>query len=286
MDKEHLLTDIILPSWVPDWSMTLYDALGRPRNTYATKQSICRPQLVELIDGKKPKTLLLEVHEVTKIVRLSEPFRQVRISVPSGEEKPSPEKKAEPEGMLKELQGLGHLLKQMAGFYNLLMTVVVPHLSLYTKWEEFAGEQVPTNPRQRLSATHGHARRTDVLETKDTTVAEEVEEEPNDELAVYWQTLCTGTYPDHTDADRVAPGRGRKIAAQMYFYSWRVSLKTLSDLHRWNVESRTRPIVFLGYLRKTWRQYGEFFKFLDGSYGRRLARGAKWISVLGTCGSG
>lgn len=66
----------------------------------------------------------------------------------------------------------------------------------------------------------------------------------------------------------------------MYFYSWRASLKTLSDLHRWHVESRTRPIASLGYLCKTWRQYGEFFKFLDGSYGRRLARGANGYLCL------
>lgn len=278
---ESPAADIILPSWVPDWSMTkravlplLYDALDRPRNTHATKHSICRPQVFENTDGGKPKTLLLEAYEVTKIVKLSEPLRQIRRSVPSGDEKPSPEKQPEPEGILKTLQGLGQLFKGLAVLYKFLMTVIVPHLSSYVEWEEFAREQVPTNPRQRPSTTHGHVGGTGVLKAEDATVAEEVEEEPDDKLAVYWQTLCTGTYPDHTKASDVAPGRGRKIAAQMYFYSWRASLKMLSDLHRWNVESRTRPIAFLGYLYKTWRQYGEFFRFLDGSYGRRLARGA------------
>ncbi|KAG8156794.1 hypothetical protein KVR01_013399 [Diaporthe batatas] len=139
---------------------------------------------------------------------------------------------------------------------------------------------LPTNPRQRFSATPGHVRKTDVVNAQDETVAEEVEEEPDDKLAVYWQTLCTGTYPSRTEASKEAPGRGRKIAAQKYFYSWRASLKTLSDLHRWNVGSRTRPIAFLGYLRKTRRQYGGFFRFLDGSYGRRLARGANGYLCL------
>lgn len=279
--------DIILPSWVPNWSMTkrsvlplLYDALDRPRNTHATSQSMCRLQLLENTAGKKLGTLLLEAHEVTKIVKLSDPLRQIRVSEPSGEEEPSPEKKPQPEGTLKALQGLGKIFKGLAALYKFLTIVVVPHLSSYVEWEKFACEQAPTNPRQRLSTTHGHVRRTDVLKAEDTTVAEKVEEEPDDKLAVYWQTLCTGTYPDHTEASNVAPGRGRKIAAQMYFYSWRASLKTLSDLHRWNVESQTRPIAFLGYLRKTWRQYGEFFRFLDGSYGRRLARGANGYLCL------
>lgn len=281
-------TDMILPSWVPNWSMTkrtvlplLYDALDRPRNTHATKHSICHPQFLGKLDGKKPETLLLEAHEVTKIVKLSEPLRQIRVSVPSGEEKPSPEKKPEPEGILKALQGLGQLFKALAGLYKFLMTVIVPHLSSYIEWEEFAREEVPTNPRRRLSTTHGHVSSTDVLKAESTAVTEEVEEEPDDKLAVYWQTLCTGTYPDHTEASNVAPCRGRKIAAQMYFYSWRASLKTLRDLHRWNVESRVRPIAFLGYMYKTWRQYGEFFRFLDGSYGRRLARGANgYLSLV------
>lgn len=284
-NTEIAVTDIILLSWVPDWSMTgrtvlplLFDALDRRRNTHATKQSIFRPQLLEDADGKKSETLILEGYEVTRIIKLSEPLRQIRLAQPSGEEQPSSEKKPEPEGMLKVLQGLGKVFRGLARLYTFLMTVIVPHLSSYIEWEEFAREQATTNPRQRLSRAHGH--KSEDPKTEDTKVADEIEEEPDDKLAVYWQTLCTGTYPDHTEASRVAPGRGRKIAAQMHFYSWRASLKTLSDLHQWNIESRTRPVAFLGYLRKTWHQYGEFFRFLDGSYGRRLARGANGYLCL------
>lgn len=281
--------DLQLPSWVPDWSMAdiavvplLHDALGRPRKTHATAQSTYQSHLLEENADGQPTTLLLEAHELTALVDLSDPLRECFNGIAPGLKLKKLKKKDDPDD--KGLQKLGRVQAVLLQ-YEFFMRIV-SHLTIFAEWEEFARKTQPTNPRP--TSTMGWlARHASVLSLGSgsiTAAAAEMEEEPEDRLAIYWQTLCTGTYPDEAEteveASTEAKGRGPKIAAQISFYKWRASLKLIRDLHRWQAESKLRPIAFLGYIMKTWNMYSDFLRLLDGSYGRRLARGANGYLCL------
>ncbi|KAI4595164.1 hypothetical protein KJ359_007139 [Pestalotiopsis sp. 9143b] len=276
-----------LPSWVPDWSMAetavvplLHDALGRPRKTHATAQSTYQSHLLEENADGRPTTLLLEAHELTALVDLSGPLRECFNGIAPGLKLKKAKEKDDPND--KGLQKLGRVQRVLLQ-YEFFMSIV-SHLTIFAEWEEFARKTQPTNPRptsmMRWLARHGSV--LSLGPSPVTAAAAEMEEEPEDRLAIYWQTLCTGTYPDEAEAEASteAKGRGPKIAAQISFYKWRASLKLIRDLHRWQAESKLRPIAFLGYIMKTWNMYSDFLRFLDGSYGRRLARGANGYLCL------
>ncbi|KAF2997810.1 hypothetical protein E8E14_005770 [Neopestalotiopsis sp. 37M] len=277
-----------LPSWVPDWSMVettvvplLHDALGRPRKTHATAQSTYQSRLLEENADSQPTTLLLEAHELTALIDLSGPLRECFNGIAPGLKPKKLKENDDPDD--KVLHKLGRRVQIVLLQYEFFMSMV-PHLAVFAEWEEFARKTQPTNPRP-TSTMRWLTRNASVLSlgpSPITAAAADMEEEPEDRLAIYWQTLCTGTYPDEAEAaaSTEAKGRGSKIAAQISFYKWRASLKLIRDLHRWQAESKLRPIAFLGYIMKTWNMYSDFLRFLDGSYGRRLARGANGYLCL------
>ncbi|ETS75718.1 hypothetical protein PFICI_12662 [Pestalotiopsis fici W106-1] len=281
--SSHL--NLQLPSWVPDWSMVettvvplLHDALGRPRKTHAAAQSTYQPHLLEENADGQPTTLLLEAHELTALIDLSDPLRECFNGIAPGLKPKKLKEKDDPND--KGLQKLGRVQRVLLQ-YEFFMSMV-SHLTIFAEWEEFARKTQPTNPRP-TSTMRWLTRNASVLSLGPgpiTAAAAEMEEEPEDRLAIYWQTLCTGTYPDEAEASTEAKGRGSKIAAQISFYKWRASLKLIRDLHRWQAESKLRPLAFLGYIMKTWNMYSDFLRFLDGSYGRRLARGANGYLCL------
>jgi len=291
-----------LPSWVPDWrqiAMTaaplMHDALGQMRGTHAANHTAAAPQFIN-----DNATLVLQGSEVTELVALAPSLARIEFSSFD---------------MVNRLKGdipaegspgrwmvlLGIAWAELSTIYETYMSVV-PHLATYAAWEAFAREVDPTNPMPSLPGNEPQARRSRpervapivntirdlVHPTTNLSVATNLrfdgrpgkDEEPDDPLAVYWQTLCTGTYVTDAEAEAVAPGRGGKIATQQLFYSWRASLKPIRDLHRWHGERRLRPLGFIGYLRKTWRGYGEFVRFVEGVYERRLARGANGYLCL------
>lgn len=287
-DTHSSQLNLQLPSWVPDWSMVettviplLHDALGRPRKTHATAQSTYQSHLLEENTDGQPTILLLEAHELTELIDLSNPLRECFNGIAPGL-KPKKRKKMDDPDM-KGLEKFGRRVQFVLFMYEYFMSMV-SHLTIFAEWEEFARKTQPTNPRP-TSTMRWLTRNASVLSlgpSPITAAAAEMEEEPEDRLAIYWQTLCTGTYPDEAEAaaSTEAKGRGSKIAAQISFYKWRASLKLIRDLHRWQAESKLRPIAFLGYIMKTWNMYSDFLRFLDGSYGRRLARGANGYLCL------
>lgn len=272
------------------------DALSQPRSTHATLQSVSSPLFLD--DGD---TLVLHAHEVTTLVALAQPL--TRIQYRSRDELiqlDSQLRYAKADGsMTSRLAMLGEAWKILASVYEVLMSVV-PHLGTYASWEAFAREVPPTNPvpdagtrskskktfRTDREPTSGHTIGSLISAASKMSMApglatntEEEEEEPDDPLAVYWQTLCTGTYATDADAD-AKPGTSRKIATQQMFYSWRASLKPISDLRRWHVDRMLRPLGFVGYVRKTWHDFGEFLRYVEGAYERRLGRGANGYLCL------
>ena len=284
------LDSATMPSWVPDWrvaqhaSPLVYDARDQRRTTHATAHSNA---LVQFIDTGG-STLVLHGHEIASLTALAPPLAHpIMDSVKmTGELEKWGNENHEIEGTVSLLRYLGtllgHLCKSLGNMYEAAMSIV-PLLTTFAKWESFATEVAPTNPGPGVA---GSGSRPEPSPSNPTTeLAHESselgssatpDEEPEDQLAVYWQTLCTGTYVAAANAS----GRGRKIASQKLFYSWRASLKPLYQLHRWNADRMLRPLGFVGYVVKTFRLFSEFTLFLEGSYGRRLGRAANGYLCL------
>ncbi|KAK4863708.1 hypothetical protein LT330_002486 [Penicillium expansum] len=268
-----------LPSWVPDWSTAqsasplLHDALGEQRTTHATAYSKALPQFIDTGNS----TLLLHAHEIASLTALASPLAH-----PAAD---SIKMTRDLDKWLDKMDGavislgylwglLGQVWKSLSNIYEAAMAIV-PLLVTFAKWEAFATEVSPTNPSPGVAGSvpgpdpsPSNLITAPVYEVKELDIPATPEEEPEDRLAVYWQTLCTGTY----DTATAAPEMGRKIASQKLFYSWRASLAPFYLLNRWNADRMLRPLGFVGYAIKTYRMFSEFPRFLEGSYGRRLGR--------------
>lgn len=208
-----------LPSWVPDWSTAqpasplLHDVLGQQRATHATAHSKALPKFIDT----GSTTLLLHAHEIASLTALAPPLAHPiadSVKMTSDLDKWVDEM----DGTVLSLRYLGGLLgqawKSLANIYEESMTIV-PLLATFAKWEAFATEVSPTNPGPGVAVSGPGP---DPSPSNPTALVHKVsklgipatlDEEPEDRLAVYWQTLCTGTY----DAAAAAPGRGRKIAS-------------------------------------------------------------------------
>lgn len=241
-----------LPSWVPTWSTTaserhplMHDALGRPRQTHASGGTTAAPRF--FYDGS---VLALSGHEVITITHLSPALH--RLHRDTSDFKPM----KRGDTLLERLATLGQLFTQLVGLYWELSSIV-PHLATFWEWEAFARESPALRSQDTLSPPIG----------SDPPVGEG--EGGYDPLATYWQTLCVGT---------LAAG-GRHATARL-FYLWRASLQPIFHLHRWRMDSLFRPLAFVGYLKRTWRNYSEFARLLEPVYERRLGRGENGFLVL------
>jgi len=241
-----------VPSWVPDWSNAsapgphplMHDALGRPRQTRASGRGSWNAPPRFSDDGL---VLILSGHDLTTITRLSPVLHRVQ------RDSSNFEIIKRGDTLLTRLAALGQLFAHLARVYWELSSVV-PHLATFWDWETFARES---------SSPH--------LGSCPPAVGEEGDDGCGyDPLAVYWQTLCAGT---------MAQGRGRYPTSQL-FYSWRASLRAIFQLRRWRVDSLLRPLAFLGYLTRTWREYSEFACLLEHVYQRRLGHGSDGSLVL------
>ena len=238
-------TNMDLPSWVPDWTIRdhaprpmMHDALGPPRHTHATggdRITSSSPRFITNGD-----TLVLSGHEVTSVAAVAPILRRLISDVPKFE----PLKLGDT--LASRLALLPIVLSRLGTLYSML-ACIVPHLGVFTDWEEFARDVPPTNP-QPLPPGPG---------------------EESDPLAIYWQTLSTGA---------LAP-EGRAATARL-FYAWRANLKPISRLHRWQIDRVSRPLAFVGYINCTWQRYAEFAQFLEMAYERRLGRGANGFLAL------
>jgi hypothetical protein len=201
-----------LPLWVPDWNMTdtaviplLHDALNRSRTTHATAHSVVEPQFLDVDADGIALTLLLQAHEVTTLADLADPLIQLSIPVEMNSDGITPKTpQPGPKTLREKLDRLGNAFKSLSNIYQFFVSIA-PHLAVFAEWEQFARKTRPANPVPPGPPTG-------------TAVPEE---EPEDILATFWQTLCVGTYPEAADAEAMAPGRGRKMAAQQAFCSVR-----------------------------------------------------------------
>ncbi|KAL2687874.1 hypothetical protein Neosp_005443 [[Neocosmospora] mangrovei] len=238
-------TNLELPSWVPDWSAPsgprplMHDARGRLRLTHASRGTKATPRFIE-----DNRLLVLEGHEVMKITHSSPVLH--RLQRDGGEFKPI---KAG-DTLMARLASLGQLFMLVVAIYWELSSVV-PHLATFWDWEAFAQESPVSSKSSQDTSSTGPG------------------EDGYDPLAIYWQTLCVGTYVS-----------GGRHATSQLFYSWRSSLRPVFHLHQWRVDSLFRPLAFLGYVMRTWRDYSEFASLLEPVYERRLGRGENGFLAL------
>jgi hypothetical protein len=238
-----------IPSWVPDWSTTgssphplMYDARGRNRQTHASRSTQAAPRFLD-----NGTVLVLTGHEVLTVTGLSPVLH--RLQRDSTDVKPI----KRGDTLFTRLSALGQIFGRLVQIYYQLSSVI-PHLATFQDWEDFARECRPP-------ASQDMPRPTD----PDPPIGES----GYDPLAVYWQTLCVGT---------MAPG-GRYATAQL-FYAWRASLRATFRLRQWHADSLLRPLAFVGYVMRTWREYSEFAFLLEHVYERRLGRGEDGSLIL------
>ncbi|WAO89022.1 HET domain-containing protein [Fusarium falciforme] len=238
-------TNLELPSWVPDWSAPsgprplMHDARGKLRQTHASCGTKATPRFTD------DRLLVLAGHEVMTITYVSPVLH--RLQRDGSGFKPI---KAG-DTLMARLASLGQLFMLVMAIYWELSSVV-PHLATFWDWEAFA---------QKSSVSS--------KSSQDTPSTDPGFEDGYDPLAVYWQTLCVGTFTSG----------GRHATAQL-FYSWRSSLRPVFHLHQWRVDSLFRPLAFLGYVMRTWRDYSEFASLLEPVYERRLGRGENGFLAL------
>jgi len=229
-----------LPSWVPDWNNAAaagpHPLMHDARGRQRQTHASRGTQCTPRFsdDGR---ILVLSGHELTTITHLSPVLHRLQrdsSNIPVIKRGDT---------LLTRLAALGQFCARLAWVYWNLSSVV-PHLATFWDWEKFARE----SPRLLPDSQSQH--------TPSPPSA------PYDPLAVYWQTLCAGT---------MAP-EGREATSQL-FYTWRASLRTIFQLREWRVDSLLRPLAFVGYLMRTWREFSEFACLLEHVYERRLGRG-------------
>ncbi|KAM0428837.1 hypothetical protein ACHAPT_006637 [Fusarium lateritium] len=233
-----------LPSWVPDWS----NMASGPRplmhdargRLRQTHASRGTETALSFLDDGR--ILVLVGHEFMTVTHLSPALQRLRRNSNDF----APIKRGDT--LLSRLASLGQLFVILMALYWELSSVI-PHLATFWDWETFARESSASSQNQDISSNDPDS--------------------PYDPLAVYWQTLSVGTF---------ASG-GRHATAQL-FYSWRSSLRPIFNLRRWRVDSLLRPLAFLGYLMRTWRDYSEFASLLEPVYERRLGRGENGFLAL------
>ncbi|KAK0646934.1 hypothetical protein B0T16DRAFT_493819 [Cercophora newfieldiana] len=268
------VADPELPSWVPDWKYTkmvcmplMQDALGQRRATNATTDITASDSLADadvatfVDDGVE---LVISGYEVTAITavapRLVAPImrRFFQRTDEFNERIADIERKSDSKNGNNTFQRIldtGSAIIEAANLAFDMLTDIVPHLNTYLDWETFATDTKPTN-----------------LEPANIAGAKG----PYDPHSTYWRTICVGTYvsastiASREDLSLAAPSRS---ATRDLFYLWRATLKPIRNLHRWRHERMFRLLAWIGYMRKTRKNYCGFVRLLEGAYERRLVRG-------------
>jgi hypothetical protein len=255
-----------LPSWVTDWSVTdrigsslMQDSLDRPRTTHAAKHT-----KVNALFSADGTIMFISGYELTSVAALVEPLPVTAL-------KNTTDNDVSPDvfGPLPDLGALNpntergysfskalKLVKAIVKFlWHVLITTVKLQIDWFAHdlrqlmavfhtlfaWERFAGAEPRTNPG-------------------------------GDPDAVYWQTLCGGTYKN-----------GSIEETGLIFRTWSDLVQPLRKF----TAKRPRivekyPLVGIAiYMRSTWHSYGEFWPYMACSQHRRLGRAANgWLCLL------
>ncbi|GKT45410.1 heterokaryon incompatibility protein 6, OR allele [Colletotrichum spaethianum] len=242
-----------LPSWVTDWSNSSSmavplsrDSLDRPRRTHAARGTPANARFPE-----DAVTLVLRGHEVATVSEISKSIpRWDHTKLDTTEEEPKDQRwarlRAEAAANGEEEPSRFALrmtyLKNSKEDFKSIFTELAQHWHAIIQWERFAARRKPTNPCG-LDA---------------------------EAAAVYWKTLCAGTY-DHENP----------AATEELYHKWSRSL----DVLRKN-ESRYGSLGYglhpLAYFLQSWDEgFPEFALYCECAIERRLGWCENgWLALL------
>ncbi|KAF2811771.1 uncharacterized protein BDZ99DRAFT_280498 [Mytilinidion resinicola] len=235
-----------LPSWVADWSFTksipkpfMLDARGEPRLTstsWNTTASIKFPDM---------DTAVISGHFVDTIASVSDPLIDLHDDgnwfvdddfFAKTEQLENPEHTS--------LRGIYRTVRNSAGAVKFTLGEifrVVDQIEVFLRWENLAqagDKNGPTTTRTR-----------------------------EEHMAIYWQTLCTGTMPDGYDT------------TEELFRAWYNSLASVRRLTKMRVNTVRRlfrPLAFMGYMISTLKLNEKFAsELMTHANQRRMARTKK-----------
>ncbi|GJC89890.1 heterokaryon incompatibility protein 6, OR allele [Colletotrichum liriopes] len=243
-----------LPSWVTDWSNSASmatplsrDSLDRPRRTHAARGTFAN-------SARFPAdavTLVLQGHEVATVSEISKSIpRWDHTKLAETEEETKDQRwarlRAEAAANGDEEPSRFALrmtyLKNSKDDFKSIFTELAQHWHALIQWERFAARRKPTNPCD-LDA---------------------------DAAAVYWKTLCAGTYDHESPA-----------ATEELYHKWSRSL----DVLRKN-ESRYGSLGYglhpLAYVVQSWDEgFPEFALYCESVIERRLGWCENgWLALL------
>ncbi|KAK8012952.1 hypothetical protein PG991_010327 [Apiospora marii] len=248
-----------LPSWVTDWSnssstaVTLTrDALGRPRRTHAARNTLATTARFP----EDAVTLVLRGHEVATVTQISNPIP--RFTRPNEDDLAYTKRRDQ---LRTELVEAGEAPSEFALHMKVFKEVkdevkgivrrAMQHFRILLEWERFAARQRPTNPDGGAMAFADPA---------------------DAATAVYWKTLCAGTY-DHAD-----PG-----ATEALYREWSRSLEVLrkSEKRYGDMGHAAQPFSY-SLQADVWEKgFSRFGLYCECALERRLGWcGNGWLALL------
>ena len=251
-----------LPSWVTDWSnssstaVTLTrDALGRPRRTHAARNTLATTARFP----EDAVTLVLRGHEVATVAQISNPIPRFTWLGDSADEDESYTERRDK--LRTELVEAGEAPSELALHLKVLKEAkeelkdivrrAMQHFRILLEWERFAARQRPTNPDGGATAFA----------------------DPADACtAVYWKTLCAGTY-DHAD-----PG-----PTEALYREWSRSLEVLRQSERryGDLGHAAQPFAYSLQAGVRARGFSRFGLHCECALERRLGWCANgWLALL------
>ncbi|KAF2491403.1 HET-domain-containing protein [Lophium mytilinum] len=207
-----------LPSWVADWSFTrnipkpfMLDARGKPRPTSASWNATASIEFPDM------GTAVVSGHFVDTIAFVSDPLIDLHDDGNWFKDDEFFAKTAQLENPdYKSLRGIYRMIRNSAGAVKFTLGEifrVVDQIEVFLRWENLA--QVGEKNGSTATPTR------------------------EDYMAIYWQTLCTGTMPDGY------------AATENLFYVWYNCLGSVRRLTKMRVNSIRRlfrPLAFISYM--------------------------------------
>lgn len=253
-----------LPSWVTDWSnststaVTLTrDALGQPRRTHAARNTLATTARFP----EDAVTLVLRGHEVATVAEISNPIPRFQFLKDSSDEDDETTYTERRNQLRAEMVEAGQapsdftlhmmVLKEAKDEVKGIVRRAMQHFRVLIEWERFAARKRPTNPDDGSLAFARAADATD---------------------AVYWKTLCAGTY-DHAD-----PG-----ATEALYREWSRSLEVVrkNEKRYGDMGQVAQPFTYSLQAAIYEKGYSRFGLYCECAVERRLGWcGNGWLALL------
>jgi hypothetical protein len=253
-----------LPSWATDWSITdrigsplMLDSLDRARTTHAAKHTKANTRFSD--DGTR---MIIGGYELTSVVALVELLPVPILNNTSDAEIPIDFTSMIPDFAAINSEKKYKVFKAIKIWVALIKFIFkVLFISFKLEWDLWAHDS-----RQLMSVFH-------TLFAWERFAREQPPTNPGGESdAVYWRTLCGGTY------------KGGSIEGTgALFNTWSDQLQPLRKfvLNHPYISEKYPFFGIVIYMRANWQGYSAFWPYIASSQRRRLGRAANgWLCLL------